>query len=210
MTKATILLVDGDLDMLLIGQRIFGRANYKFISARNGREGLEKLVHNKPDLIITEFILPDIDGKQFIETIACDDEYAEFRQIPIIILTTRSDYLEDFDRFYQMGLRAYLTKPFGHRELVTIVENLIRLSQMEQRQKRVHQAADAQSPAPKPAETVQLVLDNVQTGANTICGLCRSILANETDFISERQKMDLQAIQNSGRRLLRMVKEIYS
>lgn len=206
MTKATVMLVDGDLDMLLIGQRIFGRANYKFISARNGREGLEKLVHNKPDLIITEFILPDIDGKQFIETIAHEDEYADLRHIPIIILTTRSDYLEDFDNFYHMGLRAYLTKPFGHRELVSIVENLIRLGQIEQKQQLKPKPAQE----PKPHETVQTVLDHVHNGANTICGLCRSLLTNESDLITERMKMDLLAIQNSGRKLIRMVKAMYS
>lgn len=207
MIKATILLVDGDLDMLLIGQRIFGRANYKFISARNGREGLEKMVHNKPDLIITEFILPDIDGKQFIESIAYDEEYREFRQIPIVILTTRSDYLEDFDSFYHLGLRAYLTKPFGHRELVSIVENLIRLSQAEQKRQSQKKAV-LQSTLPKPAETMQIVLEKVENGAGTICGLCRSILADDADIISERQKMDLLAIQNSSRKLIRLVKEM--
>jgi len=103
MNKGSVLLVDDDLDMLLIGQRIFGRAGYKFISARNGKEGLEKVLANAPDLIIIDFILPDINGKQFIETIAKDEDYKAHRDTPMIILSARSDYIENLEEFFKIG-----------------------------------------------------------------------------------------------------------
>ncbi|MBN1542188.1 response regulator, partial [candidate division KSB1 bacterium] len=129
--KGKILLVDDNIDMLLIGQRIFSRAGYDFISARNGQEGLEKARLEKPDIIVLDYMLPDINGSQFIKTIGQDKAYDEIKETPIVILTARSEFIQDIKDCFALGLRAFLNKPFGHRELVNVIENIIHLSRYQ-------------------------------------------------------------------------------
>lgn len=204
MDKGTILLIDDDLDMLLIGQRIFGRAGYKFMSARTGREGLEKVKSEKPDLIILDFILPDVSGRQLLESLAFDEEYAECHNIPVVILTARADFIEDLDRFFELGLRAYLNKPFGHRELVNIVDNVIRISRTEKRRKPV-QVKPEKHKIERPFSFDTSRSDEVHASARTIAGLCQIFLDTYNRNLTDSQRIDIMAISNSCRNLLKLV-----
>jgi len=206
MNKGSVLLVDDDLDMLLIGQRIFGRAGYKFISARNGKEGLEKVLANAPDLIIIDFILPDINGKQFIETIAKDEDYKAHRDTPMIILSARSDYIENLEEFFKIGLKAYLHKPFGHRELVNIVDNFIQQSRAERKAKKRMNITKKIMPEPAWANQNGQMLEDIRENTGTINALCKLLLDNPNDLLTDRQRLDLFAIQNSCKNIMKLVK----
>ncbi|HNW58260.1 MAG TPA: response regulator [bacterium] len=127
MKKGTVLMVDDNLDMLLIGQRIFTKAGFEYLSARSGQEGLDKMAGGTVDLVILDYMLPDLTGQQFLQALAEEPVYAALRSIPVIVLTARTDYLEELDAYYAASLRAILTKPFGHRELVNVVDNTLRL-----------------------------------------------------------------------------------
>jgi len=210
MEKGRVLLVDDNLDMLIIGQRIFSRAGYAFISARSGREGLQKAKVEKPDIIILDYILPDINGTQFIRTIATETEYADVKKIPIIILTARSEYIEDLQRCFELGLRAYLNKPFGHRELVNVVENIIRLAKVESRisESKPSLAAEAENRSGVAIDASWL--DDVKLSASTIASLCRELVSEGHPSLAEPQKIELQAIYASSKRLLNLIQQKYA
>ena len=127
MNKARILLVDDNQDMLIIGQRIFEKAGYRIIAAHTGEEGLEKARSESPDLILLDFLLPDMNGCDFIRKLAAS-EIVDLQQVPLIVLTAHPNTVEDLESCYALGLRACLNKPFGHRELVNVVENYLRSS----------------------------------------------------------------------------------
>jgi len=208
MKKTKLLLIDDNVDMLLIGKRIFGRADYDFFTARNGQEGLETAKFHKPDIIVLDFILPDINGKQFIKILSTSEQYTSIRNIPIIILTAKADEIEDFEECYKMGLRAFLNKPFGHRELVNVVDNVVRLSKLEK------PAPQNGTPVPQPNQdhfSERLAesewIEDLKIANSTIVSLCKQLSENELSNLTEQQKMDIVAVYNSSKRMTKLINE---
>jgi DNA-binding response OmpR family regulator len=186
-SRGTVLLIDDDEDMITIGGSVFGKAGLSMMSAGDGAEGLRKICEFEPDVVLLDFNLPDQKGSELIETVATVDEYAKYRSIPFVILTAWEENLVDLVKLYRFGLKAYLSKPFGHRELRCIIENII--------QERRSNAARAANPGPD---------SECQDLARSIVGLSGSLLDNLNGELSEQQATDLEAIHNCGRRLIRL------
>jgi DNA-binding response OmpR family regulator len=195
MKKGKVLLVDDNTDMELIGERIFTRAGFEYLSARNGQEGLDQARSMRPDIIVLDYMLPDINGAQFLRTMANDPEYAMLRGTPVVILSARTDYIEDIDECFQMGLRAFLNKPFGHRELVNIIDSILRVSQSQ-----------PSYTAPLPPALDEHRLDELRMIAHTIAQLCKE-LRDDTMSLNDRQRMDVNAIYTSSKRLISLLEK---
>jgi signal transduction histidine kinase/DNA-binding response OmpR family regulator/ligand-binding sensor domain-containing protein len=97
-------------------------SGYKILQAANGEEGISKARENIPDLIITDVMMPKMDGYQFSTEIRKDEKTSH---IPIIMLTARAG-LDDKIEGLETGIDDYLTKPFNAKELKVRVRNLIR------------------------------------------------------------------------------------
>ncbi len=95
--------------------------DYKILEAANGREGIAMSQGTIPDLIITDLMMPEMDGYQFSEEIRSDEKTSH---IPIIMLTAKAG-LDPKIEGLEVGIDAYLTKPFHVRELQTTVKSLI-------------------------------------------------------------------------------------
>ncbi len=95
--------------------------SYKVIEARDGKEGLEKALENVPDLVISDVMMPAMDGFELCKKLKTDDRTCH---IPIILLTARA---EDHDKMtgLETGADAYLVKPFNAQELLVRVSKLI-------------------------------------------------------------------------------------
>ena len=203
--KNKILLVDDNLDMLLIGQRIFSRAGYQFISARSGEEGLEKALIEKPNVIILDFMLPDMNGAELIKKINLDDDYETIRTIPIVILTARSEYINEVQDCFALGLRAFLNKPFGHRELVNIIDNIIHISDTQPPQTK----ATTQLPEEHNKQIVDKEwLDDLKIAGHTIASLIQNLSISPENKLNAEQSLELQAIKTSSKRLIKLLNNI--
>ncbi|MBF0441534.1 MAG: response regulator, partial [Oligoflexales bacterium] len=131
----TILIVEDSRDMrTMIMQILRKKINYQIILASDGLEGLEKASIHKPDLIIVDWMMPKLTGVDMIERMQRDDV---LRTIPTILLTAKSDE-ESRVIGIQKGAHAYLGKPFNELELVSTVENLIRMKEGEDRVKELN------------------------------------------------------------------------
>ena len=95
--------------------------DYKVIEAGDGEEGVTKAQNQIPDLIITDVMMPKMDGYQFSKNIRSDQRTSH---IPIIMLTAKAG-LDDKIEGLETGIDAYLTKPFSAKELKVRVKNLI-------------------------------------------------------------------------------------
>ena len=199
MSKYKVILVDDNLDMLLIGQRIFERADFLFFSAHTANEGLNLALKEHPDIIILDYMMPDMSGTQFIKTIATNSLYKMLRNIPIILLTARPNYIEDLENCYRMGLKAFLKKPFGHRELVNVAENIIKLSKFEKIQET------GNSPKLSSSGKNGDWLEDMRIAAGTITSLCKELAQTDKGKLSEQQRMEIEAIYTSSRRLSKLI-----
>ena len=200
MEKIKILLIDDNIDMLLIGQRIFERAGYEFFSARSGQEGLDKVLDIDPGVIVLDYMLPDISGTDFIKKISSDPEFQKISGTPIVILTARPNYADDFDTCYEMGLRAYLYKPFGHRELVNVIDNIVRIARLQAKTVAPIDMSDDEIEEERP-QIDSKWLEDIRIATGTISTLCRELSLSFTGS----QKLEVEAIYNSSKRLARLV-----
>ncbi|MFQ5408613.1 MAG: response regulator transcription factor [Anaerolineales bacterium] len=118
MTK-TILVVDDEERLVSLLTAYLEQEGYRVASARNGRQALFVARHEKPDLIVLDLMMPEMDGYEFIRL------HRQERSTPIILLTAR---VEDSDKVLglELGADDYVTKPFSPRELVARVRAVLR------------------------------------------------------------------------------------
>lgn len=121
----TILLIEDNLDVRENTAEILELANYKVITAENGKKGIELAKTNIPDLIICDIMMPELDGYGVLHVLSKHEETAS---IPFIFLTAKTEK-SDVRKGMNLGADDYLTKPFDDVELLDAVE--IRLKKNE-------------------------------------------------------------------------------
>ncbi|MFZ9661511.1 MAG: response regulator transcription factor, partial [Chitinophagaceae bacterium] len=117
-----ILLIEDNSDVRENTAEILELANYKVITAENGKIGVEKALLEKPDLIICDIMMPVLDGYGVLHLINKNDE---LKNIPFIFLTAKSER-NDFRKGMEMGADDYVTKPFTDIELLNSIESRLR------------------------------------------------------------------------------------
>ena len=114
-----ILIIDDDQQLGLSFAKILSQEGYKTVNAFTGREGIEKVKKNKPDLVILDIRLPDMGGLQVFEVI-----HEIFPKLPVIIITAYSS-TETAIGAIQKGAFDYIYKPFDVPEMLLIVEKAV-------------------------------------------------------------------------------------
>ncbi|HKI59273.1 MAG TPA: response regulator transcription factor [Trueperaceae bacterium] len=134
MTK-TILIVDDKLSLTRLLQEYFGKQGYRTVVADNGRNALFTARHAKPDLVLLDVMMPEMDGLEFIRT------YRREADTPIILLTARVDEADKVAGL-ELGADDYVTKPFGMAELNARVRAVLRrYEQRDRSQERLASGA---------------------------------------------------------------------
>ncbi|MFN6944484.1 MAG: response regulator [Cytophagaceae bacterium] len=113
-----ILLIEDNLDIRENTAEILELANYEVITAENGKIGVDLAKKEKPDLIICDIMMPELDGYGVLHVLSKNPATAG---IPFIFLTAKSEK-EDFRKGMNLGADDYLTKPFDDIELMDAVE----------------------------------------------------------------------------------------
>src|SRR5919206_454785 len=121
-----ILVVEDERNIASFVSMYLKNARYHVEIARDGTEALQKADATKPDLVVLDLMLPDIDGLEVCRQIRSSSD------VPILMLTARDD---DVDKIVglEVGADDYLTKPFNPRELVARIKSILRRSTGAQR-----------------------------------------------------------------------------
>lgn len=114
-----VLCIDDDPQIGAAVARLLHPAGYRVITARGGSEGLRLALRERPDLILLDIRLPDLNGYSVLRALR-DSGYAK----PILFLTGLV-HIEDIERGYREGGDYYLTKPFRNLQVLHIVDYLI-------------------------------------------------------------------------------------
>ena len=116
----SVLIVDDERHILELLRLYLTNDGYQVISAADGREALQMVRVEKPDLVVLDIMLPEIDGMEVCRRLRQDGN-----ELPIIMLTARDD---DIDKIVglELGADDYMTKPFNPRELVARIRAVLR------------------------------------------------------------------------------------
>jgi DNA-binding response OmpR family regulator len=118
-----VLIVDDDPAQVRMVSTLLNASGFKPIKASNGREAMREVVENKPDLILLDISMPEIDGCETCRLIR------EFSKVPVIMLTGQFKAETDIVRGLECGADEYLAKPVGNRELLARIKATLRRTQ---------------------------------------------------------------------------------
>ncbi|GJM42496.1 MAG: DNA-binding response regulator [Ardenticatenaceae bacterium] len=115
----TILVVDDEVRLVNLVKAYLEQGGFRVVTAKNGREALFIARQEKPDLILLDIMMPEMDGREFLRI------HRQERPTPIILLTAR---VEEDDKIIglELGADDYITKPFSPRELVARIRAVLR------------------------------------------------------------------------------------
>jgi two-component system, OmpR family, alkaline phosphatase synthesis response regulator PhoP len=117
----TILIIEDDQKIADLIQLYLNKEDFRTIQANNGREGLEHALQVKPDLIILDRMLPEMEGLEVLKKVRAE------QNVPVLIVSAKSDEIERIIGL-EVGADDYLSKPFSPKELVARVKAILRRS----------------------------------------------------------------------------------
>lgn len=119
--EKTIMVVDDSRTILRIVEDGLSQAGFQVITAENGKKALELITSNRPDLILSDIDMPEMNGFAFCDAVHSDQDMAS---IPFVVMSSNSDRAH-MKRMLLYGAEAYITKPFNIDQLVILVEKLL-------------------------------------------------------------------------------------
>jgi len=131
MSKGYILVVEDNIDNYELVRTILGLAGYDTFQAVNGRDGVNAALKQKPDQILMDMNLPEMDGWDATERIRKDPETAH---IPMVALTVHT-LPRERKRALDAGVDAYLPKPFDATHFLQVVESTLKDSKRKKKTK---------------------------------------------------------------------------
>lgn len=203
-----ILIVDDTEANLHLLSRVLGKEGFRHIEARDGQEALDMAKEYKPDLILLDIMMPDIDGYGVIQQIKNSPELSD---IPVIFLSSLTE-TDDKVQAFKAGGVDYITKPFQKEEALARIKTHLQIRFLQQqlnerikilREREVELSRLNQ----KKDELVRTVSHDIKNPLTGIIGLVK--LMKDSDQVSEDEKKQmLSVIEESGTNLLNLVREV--
>ncbi len=128
-TKKTVVCIEDEPEMIDLVRLILGRKGFELIGAMGGREGLETVRRVKPDLVLLDLMMPDIDGWEVYQQMKADPA---LKDIPVIVVTAKAQSIDKVLGLHIAKVDDYVTKPFGPQELLQSVEKVLGMERAEE------------------------------------------------------------------------------
>jgi two-component system phosphate regulon response regulator PhoB len=119
-----IFIIEDEASIIQLVQHNLEKEGFIIASSENGNEGLKQLKKFEPNLLLLDWMLPDLSGIEICKNIRKDNK---FKTLPIIMLTAKGEE-EDKIKGLESGADDYLTKPFSYKELLARIKAILRRS----------------------------------------------------------------------------------
>ncbi|MDW8327231.1 MAG: response regulator [Anaerolineales bacterium] len=120
--KKRVVCVEDEPAMIDLIRLILERKGYEVIGANGGREGLDVIQREKPDVVLLDLMMPDMDGWEVYQKMKAHEQT---KDIPVIVVTARAQSIDKVLGLHIAKVDDYITKPFGPQDLVESVEKVL-------------------------------------------------------------------------------------
>ncbi len=120
--KKKVVCVEDEPEIIDLIRLILGRKGIDLTGATGGLEGLEAIRRVKPDLVLLDLMMPDMDGWEVYQQMKADPE---LKNIPVIVVTAKAQSIDKILGLHIAKVDDYVTKPFGPQELLQSVERVL-------------------------------------------------------------------------------------
>ncbi len=128
MAKKTVVCVEDEPEMIDLIKLILRRKEFELVGAVGGRQGLETVRKLKPDLVLLDLMMPDMDGWEVYRQMKADDE---LKQIPVIVVTAKAQSIDRVLGLHLAKVDDYITKPFSPQELLESVSDILGIEETQ-------------------------------------------------------------------------------
>ena len=118
----TILCIEDEQEMIDLIRLILNRRGFEIRGANGGKEGLEMMRKDHPDLVLLDLMMPEMDGWEVYQQMKAD-EYT--KNIPVIVVTAKAQSIDKVLGLHIAKVDDYIAKPFSPQELLTSVDNVL-------------------------------------------------------------------------------------
>lgn len=120
--KKRILCIEDEAEMIDLTRLVLEREGFEVLGAVGGSEGLEIIRREKPDLVLLDLMMPDIDGWEVYRQMKAQQESAS---IPVIVVTAKAQSIDKVLGLQVAKVDDYITKPFGPQELLNSINRIL-------------------------------------------------------------------------------------
>ncbi len=117
-----VVCVEDEPEMIDLIRLILNRKGFEVIGANGGREGLEIIKDQKPDLVLLDLMMPDLDGWEVYQQMKADKETTD---IPVIVVTAKAQSIDKVLGLHIAKVEDYISKPFSPQELLDSVDHVL-------------------------------------------------------------------------------------
>ena len=121
--KKKVVCVEDDPEIIELIKFILDRKGFEFVGVLGGQEGLEAMRRVKPDLVLLDLMMPDMDGWEVYKRMKADET---LRNIPVIVVTADGQPITRVLGLHIAKVDDFITKPFGPQDLVKSIEKALR------------------------------------------------------------------------------------
>ena len=117
-----IVCIEDEREMIDLVKLILSRHGFEVIGANGGRAGLEAIRTHKPDLVLLDLMMPDMDGWEVYQQMKADDT---IKETPVVVVTAKAQSIDKVLGLHIAKVDDYITKPFGPEELRASIERVL-------------------------------------------------------------------------------------
>jgi DNA-binding response OmpR family regulator len=117
-----VVCIEDEPEMIDLVKLILSRKGFQVVGAMGGREGLEAIRREKPDLVLLDLMMPDMDGWEVYQKMKADETT---KNTPVIVVTAKAQSIDKVLGLHIAKVDDYITKPFGPQELLESVEKVL-------------------------------------------------------------------------------------
>ncbi|HKJ34594.1 MAG TPA: hybrid sensor histidine kinase/response regulator [Balneolales bacterium] len=206
--STTILIVDDTQHNVQVLSQLIRVAGYRVIAAFNGKDALDLASKRKPDLVLLDILMPEMDGFQVCELFKKNND---LKNIPIIFLSALSD-AESKIKGFKVGGIDYITKPFHREEVLARIDLHLTLQKLEEERKKnikelENREKNLKSLNRAKDEVMRIVSHDIRNPLTGIIGVA-NMIQNQDDLSKGELRGMMEMIEQSSQELLKLVNDV--